>query len=262
MSREFSTPPSPRPSVRCFLLLPHSPLTHDFPIFAPHQVLSFHTNTNCPFCKSFVLTFIQNARGVYPPTGRKRRTMTTQAPETEVLNPEAPSLAAIGDPSPADSRCQHRYANGKRCRLPAKSSHSGLCKTHSQRKPKAALLSMPSDFDDLSEDLLRGLSHFRSSEDLREFLSRLLVETTKGRVSPRRAAVLAYITNQLLHSHCVVQKEERELDNQSQPIIFDLPRPKRDWPEGSERAFYEHMSSQSVPNDSETPNITNTKESS
>src|SRR5712692_10032783 len=105
-----------------------------------------------------------------PPTGRKSRTMTTQAPETEVLNPEAPSVAAIGDSSPADSRCQHRYANGKRCRLPAKSSHSGLCKTHSQRKPKAALLSMPSDFDDLSEDLLRGLSHFRSSEDLREFL--------------------------------------------------------------------------------------------
>jgi len=46
---------------------------------------------------------------------------------------------------------------------------------------------------------------------------------TKGRVSPRRAAVLAYITNQLLHSHRVVLKEE-----ESQPIIFDLPRPKLD----------------------------------
>jgi hypothetical protein len=51
---------------------------------------------------------------------------------------------------------------------------------------------------------------------------------TKGRVSPRRAAVLAYIINQLLHSHRAVQKEEKELDNQSQPIIFDLPRPKRE----------------------------------
>src|SRR5713226_3312841 len=201
-------PTHPRLSHFCPSSSPFFSHKYELPIL---QVLCFDIHTKCRVC--------------VPPTGRKRRTMTTQAPETEVLNPEAPSVAAIGDPSPADSRCQHRYANGKRCRLPAKSSHSGLCKTHSQRKPKAALLSMPSDFDDLSEDLLRGLSHFRSSEDLREFLSRLLVETTKGRVSPRRAAVLAYITHQLLHSHCVVQKE---LDNQPQEIIFDLPRPKRD----------------------------------
>jgi len=41
----------------------HSPLTQDLPIFAPHQVLSFHTITNCPICKSFVLITIQQCRG-------------------------------------------------------------------------------------------------------------------------------------------------------------------------------------------------------
>ena len=45
---------------------------------------------------------------------------------------------------------------------------------------------------------------------------------TEGRVSPRRASVLANITNQLLHTHFAVLKED-ELVNKSQPIIFDLP---------------------------------------
>jgi len=50
---------------------------------------------------------------------------------------------------------------------------------------------------------------------------------TEGRVSPRRASVLAYITIQLLHTHSVILKEE-ELEDKSQPFIFDLPRPHRD----------------------------------
>jgi len=138
---------------------------------------------------------------------------------------EAPAVASQNQPL----RCLHRFANGKRCRQPGLESQSGLCSHHFRLSSVAvAFPSSPIDSADLSDDLLPGHTHFSSSEDLRDFLSRLLVETTKGRVSPRRAAVLAYITNQLLHSHCVVQKEEKELDNQSQPIIFDLPRPKRE----------------------------------
>src|SRR5712692_618326 len=135
--------------------------------------------------------------------------MTTQAPE--VFTAEAPSATPVANTAPAGSRCQHRYKNGKRCRLLGSEPQLGFCPRHFRRKLAAASPQSPSDFDDLSEDLLRGLSHFRSSEDLREFLSRLLVEATNGRVSPRRAAVLAYITNQLLHSHRAVQKEEKEL---------------------------------------------------
>lgn len=47
---------------------------------------------------------------------------------------------------------------------------------------------------------------------------------TKGGVSPRRASVLAYVINQLLHSHVVAEKEV----DQSQEILLDMPRPKRD----------------------------------
>ena len=57
---------------------------------------------------------------------------------------------------------------------------------------------------------------------------------TKGRVSPRRAAVLAYITNQLLHSPVAAEKE---LADEESHILFDLPRPKRDDDISPERAM-------------------------
>jgi hypothetical protein len=172
--------------------------------------------------------------------------MNAQTPDVEILTPET-SSPTVADPSPGDSRCLHRYHNGTRCRLRGLESQFGLCSRHFRLKVAAILPPAPNDSADLSKDLLYDLSKFSSAEDLREFLTRLLVETTKGRVSPRRAAVLAYITNQLLHSHCVVQKEEKELDNQPQQIIFDLPRPKRDLPEDPERAFYKSMAKRCTP---------------
>jgi len=86
------------------------------------------------------------------------------------------------------------------------------------------------DSEDLSTELLPQLSEFESAADVKQFLARLLVLVTKGRVTPRRASVLAYITNQLLHSHSAFCRENREQDDQPQQIIIDLPRPKRDDP--------------------------------
>jgi len=117
-----------------------------------------------------------------------------------------------------DSRCQHRFRNGKRCRLPGSPSRSGLCLQHFR-------LQSPSDFEDLFADLLPEPSEFSSCGDIRQFLARLLILVTKGRISPRRASVLTFISCQLLHSHRAIQKE---LDTQPQQIIFDLPRPKLD----------------------------------
>ena len=157
----------------------------------------------------------------------KRKTMNTPIPDVEILPPEAPSATTVADPPPSDSRCLHRYHNGTQCRLRGSESQSGLCSRHF-RLNAAALPSAPNDSVDFSGYLLRDLSKFSSAEDLGEFLTGLLLQATKGRVSPRRAAVLAYITNQLLHSRCVVEKElDKESDKEPQ-IIFDLPRPKRD----------------------------------
>ena len=168
-------------------------------------------------------------------------TLNPEAPATsagpEVPEPAAASIPAempLHSPKRRDdpSRCHYRYPNGRRCTLPGLPATSGLCFRHYNRQVTAGLplTPMPDDFADLSEDLLYGPLQFSSAEALREYLTRLLTTTTRGRISPRRASVLAYITIQLLHTHVAAEKEA----DQSQPFIFDLPSPHRDQPEAPE----------------------------
>jgi hypothetical protein len=97
------------------------------------------------------------------------------------------------------TRCLYRYANGKRCRLTGSQPHCGLCPHHFALAKPTASLELYNDAEDLSADLLPQLSELSPSIDLRQFLARLLTLVARGRVSPRRASVLAYITTQLLH---------------------------------------------------------------
>ncbi|HYL82886.1 MAG TPA: hypothetical protein VE263_01525 [Candidatus Angelobacter sp.] len=122
-----------------------------------------------------------------------------------------------------DSRCQFRFSNGKRCRFPGSPSQAGFCSRHFHFN--VPLPHAPDDSTDLSADLLPELSEFSSAVDIRQFLARLLVQVTRGRVSSRRAWVLACISSQLLHSNRAVQKEDADKPVE---IIWDLPRPKRD----------------------------------
>ncbi|HYL84457.1 MAG TPA: hypothetical protein VE263_09500 [Candidatus Angelobacter sp.] len=141
---------------------------------------------------------------------------TTAIPSSTM---ELPAVAA-----PIDSRCHFRYPNGRRCRLPGSASQSGMCLQHFRLT--MPLPQAPSDFEDLSADLLPGeLSEFSSAADIRQFLARLLVQVTKGRVSSRRAWVLACISSQLLHSN---RADHHEAGSKPTQIIFDLPRPQRD----------------------------------
>ena len=131
-------------------------------------------------------------------------TTSTTAPLARPDQPSDPSEASPlrGRPRNDPLRCHYRYPNGRRCTLPGLSARSGLCLRHYNRQVAAGLPLVPSfnDADDLSEDLLPELSQSSSLVDLRKFLSRLLVLVTQGRVSPRRASVLSYITYQLVHS--------------------------------------------------------------
>ena len=137
---------------------------------------------------------------------------------------EIPAVTSKSDsplPRPSkEGRCTHRFPNGKRCRNSASDSHFGLCLNQQ----------MPNDSADLSAELLPELSEFSAGTDIRQFLARLLTLVVKGRVSPRRASVLAYITNQLLHSHRSIILETTPAKEETR-IINDLPRPQRDWPE-------------------------------
>ncbi len=101
---------------------------------------------------------------------------------------------------PAQGRCAHFTVRGRQCRLPALDPHTGLCfRHHALSVAGTTDLPSPSDSLDLSAELLPELYESQGRADLRKFLARLLALVTQGRVTPRRASVLAYITNQLLH---------------------------------------------------------------
>jgi hypothetical protein len=154
---------------------------------------------------------------------------------------EIPAVTSKTDSSlphaPREGRCQHLFPNGKRCRKFASGSHLGLCLHHLTETAAigAGLQQPPNDSLDLSAELLPQLSEFNSAVDINQFLANLLVLVTKGRISPRRASVLAYITNQLLHSHRSIILENKAIADQPQEIIFDMPRPERDWPDPEPR---------------------------
>jgi hypothetical protein len=136
-----------------------------------------------------------------------------------------------------EGRCQHRFANGKRCRNSASQSHFGLCLHHFTVSAAvgASRQQSQSDSVDLSAELLGELSEFESASEINKFLAKLLVQVTKGRVSPRRASVLAYITNQLLHSHRAINYENHFQSDESgediaAAILRNVPLPIRDEP--------------------------------
>ncbi len=121
-------------------------------------------------------------------------------------NTASPSFTAIRAALTADnepSRCRHRFANGKRCRLPGVDLQLGLCLRHFTLNAAANLSSQQAhdDSEDLSAELLGQSSGSASPIEVKQFLSRLLLLVTRGRISPRRASILVYITNQLLYSH-------------------------------------------------------------
>jgi hypothetical protein len=173
-------------------------------------------SANLLFSPSYI-----TAGGVSPCNQEKFMNTTTTASSSSAT----PTFSAA-----EDSRCAYRFPNGRRCRLPHSAAHSGFCFRHFHLS--ALVPQTPNDSTDLSADLLPGgLSEFSSAGDIRQFLARLLAQVTKGRISPRRAAVLAFITNQLLHSHRAIHKEaDTQKNAESEPprIIIDMPRPDRD----------------------------------
>ena len=123
------------------------------------------------------------------------------------------------------ARCAHRFPNGKRCRLFA-ALDANYCSIHAK---------LPQNMQEPAETALiltADLKEFRSAIPINEFLARLLLLLAENKISARRAAVLAYITNQLLRTLPAI---DRELNPTEDPdkvtqLIFDAPRPERDFP--------------------------------
>jgi hypothetical protein len=140
------------------------------------------------------------------------------------MNPQASSPSSTGAAPVATGheKCRHFTARGRQCRLPA--LRSGLCFRH------AALELQPQPVDvDLSADFLIQLDDLRSAEQINLFLAKLLILVVQNLISARRAAVLGYITNQLLRTLPAIDRElnPKEDPNARAEFIFDAPRPDR-----------------------------------
>ncbi len=109
--------------------------------------------------------------------------------------------------------CRHRIRKGRYCQLPVLDVDSRLCFRHS------ALRNQEADAADLSPDLLGEAREFKSASDIHAFLARLLCLLAQNRVATRRAAVLAYITNQLLRTLAAV---EHETETKDATIVIDI----------------------------------------
>jgi hypothetical protein len=117
------------------------------------------------------------------------------------------------------ARCTHRFPNGRRCRLYATNASPNFCPAHA---PLPANQPEPAE---IASTLTANLDDFTSAAQINDFLSRLLLLLAQDKISTRRAAVLAYITNQLLRTLPAIAKEE---NREETTIIFDMPGPDRD----------------------------------
>ena len=125
------------------------------------------------------------------------------------------TIAAPSQESPA--RCQHRSLKG-RCRQAATDNAGTLCFHHARAHRQAK--------DDLTllEPLVRKTEDLQSVEGISEDLAALHNLLAEGRVSPRRASVIAYIDSLLLRAFVELQEQKKgELNYYGQPIL------KYDW---------------------------------
>jgi len=102
----------------------------------------------------------------------------------------------------SSAQCCHHTATGRRCRSARSSSESCLCPRH--RAVEQKLLSAESD--DLTPEFTDLEDSLQTVEGIHTSLSELYILVAQDRVSPRRAAVLAYVSSLLLRSLPPVKK--------------------------------------------------------
>jgi hypothetical protein len=98
--------------------------------------------------------------------------------------------AKSSSPVTSAARCQHRSAAGRQCRPLASDPSSGLCPHHAA----------PGRAVNFREVLTREAFEFQRPQGVNNSLGALYNLLAEGRISPRRASVLAYISSLLLRT--------------------------------------------------------------
>jgi len=90
-------------------------------------------------------------------------------------------------------RCSHRTAGGRQCRLLASDAQSGLCpQHHAEQKQQQE--------DDHFDYLIRNNQCFQTAQGINFSLGNLYALLAQNLISPRRAAVLAYVSSLMLRT--------------------------------------------------------------
>jgi hypothetical protein len=97
------------------------------------------------------------------------------------------------------ARCQHRTAAGRQCRTLANNPSSGLCPYHS--------VSLDQDNADFLPAVTEQACRFQNAQGINNSLAALFTLVAQGRISPRRASVLAYIGSLLLRSLTAIDND-------------------------------------------------------
>ena len=118
--------------------------------------------------------------------------------------------------------CQQRSPSGRRCRMVVSDPDSGLCSRH------AVLLQKDLDQADLAASLIGDIQEFRSAADINHSLGELYKLQARNKITPRRAAVMAYTANLLLRTLPAIAHETNPASDGPRRIIIDMPEPDRD----------------------------------
>jgi len=98
--------------------------------------------------------------------------------------------------------CTFKFANGKFCTMPAHPKYEGLCLNHATIHRRTYHRE-----DDLVKELASPAGDFITQIDINHVLGKLFEALAANRVSPKRAATLAYIGHLLMRSQSGARRE-------------------------------------------------------
>ena len=120
---------------------------------------------------------------------------------------------------PGAASCVYRYANRHHCRLPVTPLSAPFCHRHASFRPKDP------DSVNLAPALLGELTNLTTAVDMQSALSKLFILLAQNRITTKKASVLAYIIQQLMHTLPAVYYETHGYeDEDDQPITVIMPR--------------------------------------
>ncbi len=99
------------------------------------------------------------------------------------------------------ARCQRRRPSGRRCKLPVVAPGAPFCLTHTQEFNKADTLH-------LKTALLTDHQGFQTAQGINYSLRNLYILLANNYISPRRAAVLAYINSLQLRTLSAIDADQ------------------------------------------------------